>query len=134
MSNEVQEGASKRADELLDSIRANPMRPGMFVAVNYITVQPHYRERFEELFSTRARAIDRIPGFIHMYVLKPKKEGDDYLIVSHWENEEAFRDWTKSPEFIEGHKRGFEDVQKAREAGEEAPMASDFRIYEVLTD
>lgn len=88
-----------------------------FVTINYIRCGDHYRERFEQLFATRAQAIDRMPGFIDMQVLKPNQEGE-YLIVSHWESEETFKTWTRSPEFIEGHKRGFADMQVARERGE----------------
>ena len=67
-----------------------------------------------------------------MQVLKPKTEGDAYLIVSHWETEDAFKTWTSSPAFIEGHKRGFEDLRKAKEEGRPAPMKSDFKTYKVL--
>lgn len=105
-----------------------------FVAINRITVQDHYRERFEYLFSTRARAIDRLPGFIQMHVLKPAKLEEPYLIVSEWEAEENFQAWLKSPEFLEGHKRGFEDVAKAKAEGTEPPMTSDFMTYSVVTD
>lgn len=114
-----------------------PSRPNVvagFVAVNFIHVQPHYAPRFEELFASRARAIDRLPGFLRMHVLKPNKEGAPYLIESHWENEAAFQGWLKSPEFIEGHKRGFEDLAAAKARGEEPPMTSDFVTYSVLTD
>lgn len=104
-----------------------------FVAINYISCKADYRERFEELFSTRAHAIDRMPGFKHMEVLKPKDEGGDYLIVSHWDSEEQFSSWTNSPEFREGHKRGFEDIKLARERGEEPPMSSDFKTYRVIS-
>lgn len=104
-----------------------------FVAINYISCQPHYRERFEDLFRTRAKAIDRMPGFCGMYVLRPQKEGDPYLVVSHWESEAHFRAWVQSPEFMEGHRRGFEDLRQARERGEAPPMQSDFKTYEVLT-
>lgn len=103
-----------------------------FVAINYISCSPEYRERFEYLFGSRAGAIDKMPGFVDMMVLKPAKEGDNYLIVSHWENEEAFKSWTSSPEFIEGHKRGFEDIRKAKEEGKPAPMTSDFKTYTIL--
>ena len=53
--------------------------------------------------------------------------------MSHWESEENFKEWTKSPAFIEGHKRGFEDLRKAKENGEEAPMSSSFKTYEVIS-
>lgn len=103
-----------------------------FVAINYITCRPDYQQRFEELFRTRARAIDRMPGFLGMYVLRPQREGDPYLVVSHWESEAHFRAWLRSPEFLEGHRRGFEDMRQAKERGEEPPMHSDFRTYEVI--
>lgn len=103
-----------------------------FVAVNYINCTPEYRERFEELFGSRAHAIDTMPGFIEMHVLRPAKEGDNYLIVSYWETEAAFKDWTKSDAFIQGHKRGFADLAKAKEEGRPAPMSSDFKTYEII--
>jgi heme-degrading monooxygenase HmoA len=109
-----------------------------FVAINYITCQPEYRERFEELFSTRAMAIDRMPGFCGMQVLRPEARGDAevkdgaYLIVSFWRSDKDFEGWVGSPEFREGHKRGFEDVRKAKEAGEEPPMSSTFQVYKVI--
>ena len=102
-----------------------------FVAINYISCEPHYQDRFEQLFATRAKAIDTMPGFVDMEVLKPNKEGD-YLIVSHWSSEEAFQQWTKSPAFIEGHKRGFEDIKQAKERGEKPPMQSSFKTYEII--
>ena len=104
-----------------------------FVAINYIKCEDHYRERFEQLFATRAHAIDRMPGFLNMEVLKPNDQGE-YLIVSHWESEEQFKKWTSSPEFLEGHKRGFEDIRKAREEGKTPPMTSSFKTYQVITN
>lgn len=103
-----------------------------FVAINYINCKEHYKNRFEELFSSRAHAIDRMPGFVNMEVLKPSDGSNVYLIVSHWDSQESFKDWTKSPEFLEGHKRGFEDIKIAKEKGEEVPMSSDFKTYEVI--
>lgn len=103
-----------------------------FVAVNYIDCKPEYRERFEELFGTRAKQIDTMPGFVDMQVLRPVKEGDAYLIVSHWESEASFTGWTKSATFLDGHKRGFADMAKAKAEGKEAPMKSDFKTYEVI--
>lgn len=106
----------------------------MFVAINNISCKEYYREKFEELFATRAKAIDRMPGFKNMYVLKPNDGKSDYLIVSHWESAGNFKRWTTSPEFIEGHKRGFEDIAKAKREGKEPPMTSDFKTYEIIAD
>jgi len=105
-----------------------------FVAINYIDCKEEYKPRFEELFGTRAKAIDKMPGFRFMNVLKPQTPEAPYLIVSYWDSETHFKEWTNSPEFIEGHKRGFEDIRKAREEGLEAPMKSTFKTYEVIAD
>ncbi len=105
-----------------------------FVAINYITCEPGYASRFEDLFRSRARAIDRMPGFRFMSVLKPKGEGEPYLVVSHWDSEEDFKTWTNSPEFLEGHKRGFADLHRAKESGQKPPMVSVFKTYEIITD
>lgn len=105
-----------------------------FVAVNYINCSPEYKERFEFLFGSRAKAIDTMPGFIEMHVLRPEKEGDNYLIVSYWETEDAFKSWTRSEAFMEGHKRGFEDLAKAKVEGKPAPMSSDFKTYEIIAN
>jgi heme oxygenase (mycobilin-producing) len=109
---------------------------GVFVAINFIRCDDEYRERFEALFRSRAHAIDRLPGFLGMNVLKPKAEAapneGEYLVISHWTSEEEFLGWMKSPEFLEGHKRGFEDVRKAKEEGRKPPMESTFKTYSVL--
>jgi heme-degrading monooxygenase HmoA len=105
-----------------------------FVAINFINCQPDYVERFEQLFATRAHAIDQMPGFIDMYVLRPSTPEESYLIVSNWESEESFKNWTTSPAFIEGHKRGFEDVRRAKEEGKTPPMTSSFKVYEVISN
>ncbi|MEQ8425686.1 MAG: antibiotic biosynthesis monooxygenase [Cyclobacteriaceae bacterium] len=105
-----------------------------FVAINYIQCDEGYANRFEQLFATRAHAIDRLPGFIDMQVLKPSNLQDEYLIVSHWKSESDFKAWTKSPEFIEGHKRGFEDIRLAKEKGEKPPMSSSFKTYQVIAN
>lgn len=103
-----------------------------FVAVNYITCQQDYQKRFEELFSTRAHAIDTLPGFQDMHVLKPKEAEDNYLVVSYWESEAHFTAWTKSPAFLEGHKRAFADLAQYKTEGKEAPMKSSFKTYQIL--
>lgn len=107
-------------------------RKDNFVAVNYISCKDHYKEKFEELFATRAGAIDKMPGFEEMKVLKPK-DGSEYLIVSYWDSEESFKAWTSSEAFIEGHKRGFEDIKQAKMRGEEPPMSSSFKTYDVIS-
>ena len=54
----------------------------MFAAVNYISCKEHYKKRFVELFSSRAKAIDKMPGFKFMNVLQPVDGVGDYLIAN----------------------------------------------------
>ena len=105
-----------------------------FVAVNYIDCETEYKDRFEMLFKSRAHAIDRLPGFKRMHVLKPADGEGSYLIVSYWDSEDHFKQWTRSPEFMEGHKRGFEDIAKAKQEGRTAPMKSTFKTYNILSN
>lgn len=86
------------------------------------------------LFGTRAKAIDRMPGFRNMQVLKPADSRSEYLIISHWDSEADFQKWTGSAEFLEGHRRGFEDIKKARLEGKEPPMHSVFKTYLVIAE
>jgi heme-degrading monooxygenase HmoA len=107
-------------------------RTGEFVAVNFISCTEDYRGRFEELFRSRAHAIDTAPGFRSMVVLRPQREGGDYLVVSHWSDRAAFDGWHASPAFKAGHSRGFEDIRAARERGETPPMTSRMELYDIL--
>ena len=120
----------------------------MFIAINYIDCREEYRERFRELFATRAHAIDHMPGFQWVKILEPRafershnnpefeKGGEEgmttYLIVSCWDSEDNFKHWTGSPEFVEGHRRGFEDMRRFKEEGKEPPMRSTFKTYSVI--
>lgn len=106
----------------------------MFVAINYITAEPKYVERFEELFKSRAGAIDAMPGFRSVQILKPQANEEPYLVVSHWDSEENFKDWTQSEAFHAGHQRAFADLKAARERGENPPMHSKFLTYTVLAN
>lgn len=104
-----------------------------FVAINYIDCEADYKGRFEELFTTRAGAIDRMPGFKNMHVLKPSDDSGSYLVVSYWDTEEQFKAWTGSAEFLEGHKRGFADMARAKAEGKTPPMKSTFKTYSIIT-
>lgn len=105
-----------------------------FVAINYISCTEAYRNRFEELFASRAGFIDTMPGFVKMHVLRPSTPGQDYLIVSYWETETAFKEWTRSEAFMKGHRRGFEDLAKAKAEGRPAPMSSSFKTYNIISE
>lgn len=104
-----------------------------FVAINYIICIEDYTVRFEVLFGSRAHATDAMPGFQHMHVLKPQQPTHPYLVVRYWESEAAFKAWTGSPAFMEGHKRAFADLAAAKAEGRTPPMKSEFQTYQVIS-
>ncbi|MBD3167373.1 antibiotic biosynthesis monooxygenase [bacterium] len=106
----------------------------MFVAMNRISCQPDYVERFEELFRNRARQVDTLPGFIQAKILRPLKDDQPYIVMTMWEAKEHFDAWLKTEAFREGHRRGFEDMRRAREEGRTPPMSSTMEEYEVFAE
>ncbi len=105
----------------------------VFVAINKIYCVDSYCDQFEANFKSRTRAVDNRPGFIAMVVLRPKSNGEPYLVISKWENETAFIEWTKSDDFAEGHKRARSEMQAFLDRGEIPPLKSSLSTYEVMT-
>jgi len=77
----------------------------MILVANRIYVAPAHAPAVEHLFETRARLVDRMPGFIANQVLKPASRGLPYVIETWWESHAHFVAWTKSEEFTVGHAR-----------------------------
>lgn len=100
--------------------------------MNRITCSDDYRDRFEEMFLTRAREVDKMPGFIEAKILRPLQDGKPYIIMTYWDEKQNFDDWVKSEAFKLGHSRGFKDIEKAKAEGRDAPISSDMENYEVF--
>ncbi len=99
----------------------------MFVVMNRMIVPKDLREQFEVAFLTRAGAIDRRPGFVRLEILRPT-DGDEYVIMSHWNSAADFEGWTKSEEFAEGHRR----VGQFKDENGKLRLTSNVVKYEVF--
>lgn len=77
----------------------------MFVVMNRLPVNPDYAELFEERFTSRAREVDKMPGFVRNQVLRPGKPEDPYIVLTVWESKEDFENWVNSDAFKRGHAR-----------------------------
>ena len=75
----------------------------MFVVANRIHVASGYETEFEERFKNRAGLVEKMHGFIRNELLRPIK-GDSYIVMTHWQSQEAFEAWTQSASFKESHK------------------------------
>lgn len=77
----------------------------MIVTCNRIPVNPKYAAQFEARFGDRANLVDEMPGFVSFQLLRPKNDGEPYIVMTYWESMEHFTAWTESPAFREGHAR-----------------------------
>lgn len=104
----------------------------MFVACNYLACVEEYQQRLEMLLRSRSHSIDNAAGFMGMKILKPTRNADHFLIVSQWYDQDHFEDWKTSQGFMLIHQRGFGDLRRSVERGEQAPVKSTFRTYDLI--
>jgi heme-degrading monooxygenase HmoA len=95
----------------------------MFIVMNRIPVTEGREQDFEQTFIGRDRAVDKMPGFIDMQVLRPT-EGRTYVVLTRWQSQEAFKAWTSSEAFIAAHRKQTPGLAEGRPSLE---------AYEVFT-
>jgi heme-degrading monooxygenase HmoA len=95
----------------------------MIIVMNRITVAEGREQDFEKTFTERDRAVDQMPGFVDLQVLRPT-EGRTYVVMTRWESHEAFKAWTTSEAFIAAHRKQTPGLAAERPALE---------LYEVFT-
>lgn len=79
----------------------------MFIAMNRFIVRTENAEAFEALWLGRDSHLKGLQGFVAFHMLKgTQAEDGTILYASHsvWENEDRFRDWTRSEAFRAAHK------------------------------
>ena len=74
-----------------------------YVVANRVFVKQQYIQEFEQRFRNRSGQINQQPGFVLMEVLKPQSENTPYVVLTHWESEQAFQDWVGSEDFKLAH-------------------------------
>jgi heme-degrading monooxygenase HmoA len=90
----------------------------MFISINHIPVAQGREEDFEKMFRDRERAVEDQPGFLSLDVLKPgqrmlmggnmESAGNEYQVLTRWQNHEAFNAWIHSDAFKKAHSREFD--------------------------
>ena len=75
----------------------------IFVVANRVFLKPEFNDEFEKRFRERAGQIDKQIGFVSMQVLKPTSENTPYVILTHWQDEQAFKNWVGSDDFKIAH-------------------------------
>ena len=74
-----------------------------YVVANRVFVKPQYTNEFEQRFQKRAGQIDQQPGFVRMEVLAPRSDNAPYVVLTHWQDEQAFENWVGSEDFKLAH-------------------------------
>jgi heme-degrading monooxygenase HmoA len=75
----------------------------MYVVTNRVPVAEGFEEMFEERFRKRAGQVEKQPGFVRMNILKPKSEDTPYVVMTYWQDEQAFLNWVDSEDFKLAH-------------------------------
>jgi heme-degrading monooxygenase HmoA len=84
----------------------------VIVVSNRIQVAKGHEEAFEKRFEGWARLVENYFGFIRLEILRPMSVqmhgkllggSDYYVVLTYWENEQAFIDWTESEDFRTAH-------------------------------
>ncbi len=88
----------------------------MFISINHIPVASGRESEFETMFRNRDRAIEALPGFVSIDVLRPGNKmihgepaqndpDNEYQVLTRWLNEESFKNWLNSSEFKKSHSK-----------------------------
>lgn len=100
---------------------------GPVMVLNRLPVQPEYAAQFEEAFAEALPTMRDVPGFIRSWVLRPENPAEgEYIAMTLWESEAAFRAWTQSEAFRRGHQMSLpREAYRGRNIVEIYQVASD---------
>lgn len=78
----------------------------MYIAMNRFKVVLGAEAAFETIWTTRQSRLHEFAGFREFHLLRGPTKGDHTLYASHtvWQDEEAFRAWTRSEQFRSSHR------------------------------
>lgn len=80
-----------------------------FCVLNHLFVNEAMEDAFEKKFLERPKYLQNVPGFKALRFLRPQVAGRHYIILTLWEERQAFYDWQNSNEYSQTHKhRGTE--------------------------
>jgi heme-degrading monooxygenase HmoA len=95
--------------------------PAVLIVMNVVQVSEERREAFEQAFLGRESHVHEAPGFAGFELLRRDREGE-YVVLTRWETEEAFKAWANSDSFKRSH----------RHADGELAHGSEVRFYDVI--
>ncbi len=77
----------------------------MFAVINRLPVKEGAAGQVVERFANSRGNVRGFPGFVSMEVLR-SEGADEVLVITRWQNRDAFDSWVGSEEFKKAHGRG----------------------------
>lgn len=99
---------SPRKYEVIQSL--GQLQKTGFVACHNIPVREEGRPVFEYKFIERIKKVESFPGFIAFRLLRPLTS-DTYIVMTMWEDEEAYKGWKGSSAFSEAHSQAIQSTE-----------------------
>lgn len=73
------------------------------IKINAITVPEDSGSELGKRFAARQSSMEGTPGFEGFELFEPTDGRTQWLVVTRWESEEAFQQWTDSQDFKKAH-------------------------------
>lgn len=93
----------------------------MYTVMNVVHVREERREAFERTFLERQSHVAKAEGFAGFELLRRDRDGE-YVVLSRWKDQDAFRGWVNSDLFKLSHQH----------ANGELAHSSEVRNYDVI--
>ncbi len=77
----------------------------MIAVINRLPVKEGAADQVVERFANSRGSVQGFPGFISMEVLN-SEAGDEVLVITRWQDKDAFDSWVHSDAFRMAHGRG----------------------------
>ncbi|MGK2877678.1 MAG: antibiotic biosynthesis monooxygenase family protein [Solirubrobacterales bacterium] len=90
---------------------------GEYVVFNVVDVPISGADGFEQAFARRQSSLKEVEGFAGFELLR-REDADQYVVVSRWRNEDAFKAWRSGEHFAKAHS-GPERPEGERPTGSE---------------
>jgi heme-degrading monooxygenase HmoA len=77
----------------------------VYVSVSRLRIPADASDELIAAFRRRAHLVDEARGFVDLQVWRSDRDASEILMVSRWQDREAFKAYMKSPEHRTSHER-----------------------------
>jgi heme-degrading monooxygenase HmoA len=77
----------------------------MIAVINRLPVKEGMADQVVDRFANGRGLVQDFPGFVSMEVLR-SEEADEVMVITRWQDKDAFDSWVRSDEFKKAHGSG----------------------------